>query len=44
MLIEILSESPEQLSFPTAIEAELEIPAFEMIDRHLATNELRGSR
>jgi hypothetical protein len=37
MLMEILSESPEQLSFPTAIEAELDIPAFDLIDRHLAT-------
>ena len=35
MLLEILGESPEQLSFPTAIEAELGIPAFDMIDRHL---------
>ncbi|MCF7673930.1 MAG: hypothetical protein K9N23_00465 [Akkermansiaceae bacterium] len=32
MLIEILSESPEDLSFPTAIEAELGIPAFDLID------------
>lgn len=37
LLIEILSESPDDLSFPTAIEAELGIPAFELIDRHLAT-------
>ena len=35
VLIEILSESPADLSFPTAIEAELGIPAFELIDRHL---------
>ena len=35
LLIEILSESPEQLSFPTAIEAELGIPAFDLIDRYL---------
>lgn len=39
MLFEILSESPEQLSFPTAIEAELGIPAFEMIDRHLESHQ-----
>lgn len=31
VLIEILSESPEDLSFPTAIEAELGIPAFDLI-------------
>lgn len=35
LLMEILSESPEDLSFPTAIEAELGIPAFELIDRHI---------
>lgn len=35
MLLEILSESPEELSFPTAIQTELGIPAFEIIDRHL---------
>lgn len=35
LLIEILSESPEDLSFPTAIEAELGIPAFDLIDRHI---------
>lgn len=35
MLLEILSESPEQLSFPTALEAELNIPAFEMIDHYM---------
>ncbi len=34
-LIEILSESPQDLSFPTAIEAELGIPAFELIARHM---------
>ena len=39
LIIEILCESPEELSFPTAIEAELGIPAFELIDRHLVTNE-----
>lgn len=33
LLLEILSESPEQLSFPSAIQAELGIRAFEMIDR-----------
>ena len=33
MLLEILSESPEQLSFPTAIESELGIPAFDLIYR-----------
>ncbi len=33
MLIEILGESPEDLSFPTAIEAELGIPAFDLINR-----------
>lgn len=38
LLIEILSESPEDLSFPTAIEAELGIPAFDLIDRHLGTD------
>lgn len=32
MLIEILKESPEQLSFPTAIQSELEIPAFDLIE------------
>ncbi len=37
LLMEILSESPEDLSFSTAIEAELDIPAFDLIDRHLAT-------
>jgi hypothetical protein len=35
MLMELLSESPEQLSFPTALEAELGIPAFDLIDRNL---------
>ena len=33
VLIEILSESPEDLSFPSALEAELEIPVFEIIGR-----------
>jgi len=37
VLIEILSESPADLSFPTAIVAELGIPAFELIDRHVAS-------
>lgn len=32
-LHELLSESPEDLSFPTALEAELGIPAFELIER-----------
>lgn len=32
MLFELLSETPEQLSFPTAIQAELDIDVFEMID------------
>lgn len=34
LLIEVLSESPEDLSFPTAIEAELGLPAFDLIARH----------
>lgn len=34
MLMEILRESPEELSFPTAISAELGVPAFEMIDEY----------
>lgn len=38
-LIEILSESPSDLSFPTAIVAELGIPAFELIDRHFASTD-----
>lgn len=29
----ILSDSPEDLSFPSALEAELEVPAFELIRR-----------
>ncbi len=37
-LIEILSESPHDLSFPTAIEAELGIPAFELIAEHMRLN------
>jgi hypothetical protein len=39
MLLEILNEFPEQLSFPTAIQAELGIPAFDMIDRHVESIE-----
>lgn len=39
MLLEILSESPEQLSFPTAIEAEMDISAFHMIDRYIEINQ-----
>jgi hypothetical protein len=35
MLMEFLSEDPEQLSFPTAIAAELGIPAFEIIDHYI---------
>ena len=34
LLVEILTESPEDLSFPTAIEAELGIAAFELIEKH----------
>lgn len=37
MLLEMLSESLEQLSFPTAIQAELGIPAFDMIDLYIET-------
>jgi hypothetical protein len=35
MVIEILSESLEDLSFPTALEAELGIPAFDLIEMHV---------
>lgn len=35
VLMEILNESPADLSFPSAIEAELGIPAFELIERLL---------
>lgn len=38
MLFEILREVPEQLSFPSALEAELNIPAFEMIDAILGSD------
>jgi len=38
LLLEILNESPEQLSFPTAIEAELDIPAFDMINRYIESH------
>ncbi len=39
MLLELLSESPEQLSFPTAIVAELGISAFDMIDHYIESNQ-----
>jgi hypothetical protein len=34
VLLDILSESPADLSYPSAIEAELAIPAFKLIERH----------
>jgi hypothetical protein len=39
MLLEILNECPEQLSFPTAIETELDIPAFDMINRYIESHQ-----
>jgi hypothetical protein len=39
MLIEIFAEYPDQLSFPTAIEAELGIPAFDLIYEHREPSE-----
>jgi hypothetical protein len=37
-LIELLLESPEDLSYPTAIEAEMGIPAFELIERAISSS------
>ncbi len=39
LLRETLVESPEELSFPTAIQSELGIPAFELIDQALAADQ-----
>lgn len=44
ILIEILNESPEDLSFPTAIKAELGIPAFELIDRHIQADDTQTNQ
>lgn len=36
-LLETLTESPDQLSFPSAIESELGLPVFDLIDQQASS-------